>query len=223
MNNQGSLKTVIEKLEKLYSIFNDKFYDGELQVPVITVSPDTTKKNNGWCILGWCTTWKAWKNTNEPKEQETKSETDKEPDGYYEINMCAEHLARPFKEVCATLLHEMVHLWNLQTGVQDTSRGGSYHNKKFKNIAEEHGLIIDQHPKYGWTLTTLNEEASQFIDTIGKDEQGFGIYRNKLPKFKTASNSSSKKYVCPCCGTIIRATKEVNVTCTDCGVEFEEE
>lgn len=38
-----SLKPVIEKLESLFSSFNQKFYNGELQTPVITVSPDTTK------------------------------------------------------------------------------------------------------------------------------------------------------------------------------------
>lgn len=219
MAEQSSLKTVIEKLESLYSTFNNKFYNGELQVPVITVSPDTTSG-----AYGWCTSWKAWKKSDEKKDQveaDAEKADKQEPDGFYEINLCAEHLARPFKEVCATLLHEMVHLWNLQNEVQDTSRGGTYHNKKFKQVAEEHGLVIDQHPKYGWTLTTLNDEAARFIEQM--DEQGFGIYRSKLPKFKTASSSSSRKYVCPHCGLIIRATKEVNVICGDCGVEFEEE
>ena len=51
-------------------------------------------------------------------------------EGFYEINICAEHLARPFEQVAETLLHEMVHLYNLQIGVQDTSRNGTYHNKK---------------------------------------------------------------------------------------------
>ena len=41
--NSASLKTVIEKLESLFSKFNERFYEGELQKPVITVSPDTTK------------------------------------------------------------------------------------------------------------------------------------------------------------------------------------
>lgn len=115
----------------------------------------------------------------------------------------------------------MVHLWNLQTDVQDTSRGGTYHNKKFKAVAEEHGLIIDQHPKYGWTITSLNGQAAEFIK--GMDGQGFKLYRSKIPKIKTSSSSSSRKYVCPGCGMIIRATKEVNVICGDCNVEFEEE
>lgn len=215
----NSLKTVIEKLESLFSKFNTKFYKDELQNPVITVSPDTTSG-----AYGWCTSWKAWKHVGEEAEvnefDNSGQAESKEPDGFYEINLCAEHLGRTFKEVCATLLHEMVHLWNLQNGVQDTSRGGTYHNKKFKAVAEEHGLVIDQHPKYGWTLTTLNSEALQFIEQI--DEQGFGIYRSKLPKIKAASSSSSRKYVCPCCGTIIRATKEVHVVCGDCSVEFEE-
>lgn len=210
---EQSLKNIIQKLEDLFEQFNVKFYDGQVQIPVITVSPDMTKG-----AYGWCTSWKAWK-----KAEASENEMDKQEDpvGYYEINLCAEHLARPFTEVCATLLHEMVHLWNLQNEVQDTSRGGTYHNKKFKQVAEEHGLIIEQHPKYGWTLTTLNDESKAFID--GMNEKGFGIYRSKLPKIKAASSSSSKKYVCPCCGLIIRATKEVHVICADCDCEFEEE
>lgn len=49
-----SLKPVIEKLEKLFSMFNQRFYNGELQIPVITISPDTTKG-----AYGWCTAWRA--------------------------------------------------------------------------------------------------------------------------------------------------------------------
>lgn len=37
------------------------------------------------------------------------------------------------------------------------------------------------------------------------------------------TKQSSRKYVCPMCGCIIRATKEVHVICGDCNVEFEEE
>lgn len=200
-----SLKPVIEKLESLFSKFNDRLYDGELQKPVITVSPDTTKG-----AYGWCTAWKAWK------------ALDADTDGYYEINICAEHLNREFKQVCSTLLHEMVHLWNLQNNVQDTSRGCTYHNKKFKKVAEQHGLIIEHHEKYGWTLTSLNEEAEQFINEIG--DRKFQLYRDMTTKAKAKpSKQSTRKYICPVCGTIIRATKEVNVICGDCGVSFEEE
>ena len=109
-----SLKPVIEKLESLFSSFNQKFYNGELQTPVITVSPDTTKG-----AYGWCTSWKAWSNLDPDSKttdisQMSKADLDAmQNEGFYEINICAEHLARPFEQVAETLLHEMVHLYNL--------------------------------------------------------------------------------------------------------------
>ena len=33
--------------------------------------------------------------------------------------------------------------------------------------------------------------------------------------------NADNEYICPCCDTIIRATREVNVTCADCGELFE--
>lgn len=75
-----TLKPVIEKLESLFSTFNKRFYNGELEKPVITVSPD-----EGRNAYGWCTSWKAWK----------KAE-DKDV-GFYEINICSEYLTRSFR------------------------------------------------------------------------------------------------------------------------------
>lgn len=78
--DSGSLQQVIGKLESLFSTFNGKFFNGELQKPVITVSPDTTRG-----AYGWCTSWKAWKQGDDSE-------------GFFEINMCAEHLNRPFEQ-----------------------------------------------------------------------------------------------------------------------------
>lgn len=167
--SETSLKPVIDKLENLFSKFNEKFYNGELQTPIITVSPDTTKG-----AYGWCTAWKAWSN-KQPEQKKTVDlaamskedlENLKKDEGFYEINICAEHLARPFEQVAETLLHEMVHLYNLQIGVQDTSRGGTYHNKKYKEAAEQHGLTVGKDAKYGWTVTTLNDEAKAFVSSF---------------------------------------------------------
>jgi len=84
-----SLKPVIEKLENLFSALNAKYYNNELQKPIITVSPDSTKG-----AYGWCTSWKAWRNQDEESD-----------DGYYEINLCAEYLSRSFEDIAETLLH----------------------------------------------------------------------------------------------------------------------
>lgn len=210
---ETSLKPVIEKLESLFSKFNEKFYNGELQTPIITVSPDTTKG-----AYGWCTAWKAWSNKEPKSISEMKPEEVEamKNEGFYEINLCAEHVAE-------TLLHEMVHLYNLQIGVQDTSRGGTYHNKKYKEAAEQHGLTVEKDAKYGWTKTSLNPEAKAFV--AGMQDKKFELHRKSLPKIPgaTKTKQSSRKYVCPVCGCIIRATKEVHVICGDCNVEFEEE
>lgn len=218
--SETSLKPVIEKLENLFSKFNQEFYNGELQKPIITVSPDTTKG-----AYGWCTAWKAWSNKEPEKASDQKENTEalKKDDGFYEINICAEYLSRPFDKVAETLLHEMVHLYNLQIGVQDTSRNGTYHNKKFKEEAEKHGLNAAKDAKYGWTLTTLNDEAKAFVE--GLQDKKFQLFRRSFPKIPGAAKSkqSTRKYVCPCCGCIIRATKEVHVICADCNVEFEED
>lgn len=65
--SETSLKPVIDKLENLFSKFNEKFYNGELQTPIITVSPDTTKG-----AYGWCTAWKAWSNKQPEQKKKDK-------------------------------------------------------------------------------------------------------------------------------------------------------
>ena len=201
----ASLKPVIEELESLFSKFNKAFFEGKLEQPVITVSPDTTKG-----AYGWCTGWKAWQDSN--KEG-----------GFYEINLCAEYLNRPFEDTCCTLIHEMVHLWNLQLGVQDTSRSGTYHNEKFKEAAEAHGLIVEKTAQHGYSTTTLAPATLTFIQSLGKNS--FSLVRPRPLGLKGASKAkqSSRKYVCPGCGAIIRATKEVYVICGDCELPFVEQ
>jgi len=142
-----------------------------------------------------------------------------------EINLCAEYLDRPMPELCATLLHEMTHLYNLQHGIADVSNNGYYHNKRFKDTAEAHGLVIEKHDKYGWTITALTEETSAWLAEALGDET---ISAARLPEYTGGKKGGGKsknrsiKYVCPECGTIIRATREVNVVCGDCDIPFEQ-
>ena len=199
-------KNVIQELEDLFATYNEKYFDSVLCRPVITVSPHGKER-----VFGWCTTWKAWKEKDDSE-------------GYYEINVCAEPLERPFAEVAGTLLHEMVHLYDVHNGIQDTSRGGTYHNLKFKNSAALHGLTVEKDEKYGWAKTALSpealEETNNFMNFIGKES--FDLYREAEVKGEKEKKggSNSIKYVCPCCGAIIRATKKVRVICAECNEEF---
>ena len=196
---ETSLKPVIEKLESLFSKFNEKFYNNELQTPVITVSPDTTKG-----AYGWCTAWKAWTIGEQKKVADlstlTKEDLEamKKDDGFYEINICAEHLARPFEQVAETLLHEMVHLYNLQIGVQDTSRGGTYHNKKYKEAAEKHGLTVEKDAKYGWTKTSLNDEAKAFVDGLQDKSLNFTERAFRKSPVRRKPNNQAGNMFAPC-------------------------
>lgn len=208
--SNNSLSDVIRDIENLFSILNSHFFDGKLQHPIITVSPGAAKRT------GWCTSWKAWTQSITETSQEKVASLNS--DGYYEINICSEYIARPLEGIVAMLLHEMVHLLNLQQGVKDTSRYGSYHNEKFKEAAEQHGLVVKEKTKgYGYSETSLSDRAKTFVK--GLKRHNFSLYR-KIPDRSIKPKQNSRRYVCPGCRTIIRATKEVNVMCGDCGFAF---
>ena len=137
------------------------------------------------------------------------------------------------------MLHEMAHLYNLTHEIKDVSNNGYYHNKKFKETAEAYGLHIEHHATYGWTITTLSEETAEWlaqqpgmkditasrktvlqIKTKSEDDEGSET-TTTIKGGRSTSKNRSIKYVCPHCGAIIRATRQVNVVCGDCDVPFE--
>lgn len=201
------LSTELKRIEDMFRFWNERYYEGKLEDPVLTLIPDHRGRS-----YGWFTCYKAW------NDQDNKN-------GYYEINISADQLERTIEEITGTLLHEMAHLYNHMNKIQDTSRGGRYHNLHFKETAEKHGLIITQVPVIGWSKTQINEETKKIIK-----EKKFKTVKLKRncedsisSKGKTKTKQSMRKYVCPSCGCIIRATKEVNVICKDCYVDFEVE
>ena len=156
------------------------------------------------------------------------------------LQICAEYIDRPIGEVAATMLHEMAHLYNLTKGIKDVSNNGYYHNKKFKETAETHGLSISHHNTYGWTVTKLNTETAEWlaqqpgmdditasrrmtmqIKTKADDDEDDGETTTTIKGGRATSKNRSIKYVCPKCGAIIRATRQVNVICGDCNIAFE--
>ena len=198
------ISKVLSKAETLFEAFNDHFYNGELATPAITVHPD-----GGRGAYGWASVQKIWS---------------AEDGQYRELNICAEYLDRPLVEVACTILHEMVHIHNIQNGIEDTSNNGYYHNRRYKTSAEAHGLIIEKDAKYGWTKTSLTPEAEAWlIASFG--EQGMNVSRMAEGVAGKAGRKKSKnrsiKYVCPCCGMSVRATREVNVKCGDCDEDME--
>lgn len=197
------------QLEKLFRMMNEDFFNGQLEMPIITIQ--STPRAYGhysvspiWTVNG----------------EELK----------HEINVSAGALDRPIENVIATLLHEMCHMYNdTVLNVQDCSRQGTYHNKQFKATAESVGLIVTKSDRYGFAHTSPSDRLIEYI--LDNDIQEIKLNRNEGGIRITGGNntgnasgqkpgknpnSHSIKYQCPVCGNSVRATKKLNVVCGDC-------
>ena len=83
----------------------------------------------------------------------------------HELNISAGTLARPIEMVCATMCHELCHYYAYVHQIKDVSRNYTYHNKRFKAIAEEHGLTVTHSEKYGWSHTEPGDLILDFVLT----------------------------------------------------------
>lgn len=213
MKELTSYNRVTQYLNKVFKLINSEYFDNELEMPTITIQSTVG-------AYGHVTTSKVW-----------KTESGK---ASYELNIGADYLDRPIENIVATLIHEGCHLYAMQNGIKDTSNRGVYHNKRFKALAEDRGLIIEKHSKYGWTITTPSEATINFC--IDNDLQevlitrhtgitftgvGTGKNGNGTPVKPTApKKGNSIKWICPCCGAIVRSTKILNIVCGDCNEKF---
>ena len=185
-------------LEEAFNVLNRHYFNGELPKAIITIQSSPR-------AYGHFTTYDAWKNKDK---------------GFKEINIGAESLDRPLANTIATLIHEMVHLYCFVNDIKDTSRGNTYHNKRFKAEAEQRGLIIEYDKKIGHCITQPSKELRSFI-AKQKWRNKLNIHRSggvgaDEPKGRTRTPSHTRKYVCGKCGNSVRATKDVNIACLDC-------
>ena len=214
MKELTSYNRVAGYLNKVFDLLNAEFFESALSRPTITIQ--STPKAYGHFSLSE-NTWIS------------------KLGGTHEINIGAGTLARPIEEVCATMLHEMIHFYNHVNGIQDCSRGNTYHNRKFKQAAESRGLIVEHSEKYGFAHTSPTEELLDFViknqltDILINRNEATGFYTGKtgthsggVDTGRTPRTSSTRKYVCPCCGMSVRATKEVRIACMDCGEQMVE-
>ena len=137
------------QLEKMFRELNKHYFAGKLPEPIISLKKTPS-------AYGHITCSKVWQAGGENK---------------YEINISSATLDRPIEETASTLLHEMVHEYCMETGIKDTSNNGVYHNRRFKEQAEAHGLTVDHHEKYGWTITSPSEELLDYIIFQGTRQQ----------------------------------------------------
>jgi len=143
-----------------------------------------------------------------------------------EIMISAEGLKRPPRLVLATLIHEAAHGVAFTRGIDDTTKDGKYHNKKFKAVAEELGLQVDTYegrPSIGHSNTTLPE--NEWEEVLTELEPKLVAYRDFDPQGpKKPMKPHRQSYQCRCPRTIqIRQGQyeQGPILCGVCGDEFE--
>ena len=198
-------------LNKIFDRLNETYFESTLSKPIITIQ-NTPK------VYGHVSVYEVWKSGDANRR---------------ELNIGAGTINRPIENVVATMLHEMVHIYCMQNGIKDTSRGGAYHNKKFKEQAEKRDLIIEHSESIGWSVTTPSDKLIEWC--IDNDLEEIKVCRMEFvpisvtppigkagsPTVAPATGtkkkpSSTRKYVCPCCGASVRATRDIKLICGEC-------
>lgn len=200
------LSDKLASFEEAFDVLNKAFFDGALSKTVVTISPTPG-------AYGHFTPWESWVGVDGKK--------------MCEINLGSETIDRPVIESMATLLHEMVHQYCYENDIQDTSRGGTYHNKRFKQEAEKRGLSISYDKRIGWSVTRpgnllMQLESRGVFREVERELHRLGGARVRAGAGGVGKKqSSTRKYVCPECGMSVRATREVRIACVECDQELE--
>ncbi len=213
MKQLTNYKRATGYLDKIFKLLNAKYFNNELPAVIITIQSTPTAYGHFTCYDAW------------------HCGADRE--GFQEINIGAGTLDRPIENVTATLLHEMVHEYCFVNGIKDTSRNGTYHNKRFRDEAVKRDLDIEYDPRIGFSITAPTENLLNFcIDNGLEDIQMgrndlYGMYHGGIAGGKSTTGgttkrpgSNSRKYVCPCCGNIARTTKDMLLICGTCSEEM---
>ena len=201
-------------LNRIFDLLNEEYFEGVLSRPTITIQ--STPKAYGHFSLR-DDTWVSTMGSS------------------HEINIGAGTLARPIENVVTTMLHEMIHYFNYVQGIQDCSRGGTYHNQRFRNACLARDLEVTRSDKYGWSHTAPGDGLLAFV--LKNDLTDILINRNEWSSsFRIGGTgthqgsdnvapvrtNSTRKYICPSCGLSVRATKVVRIACIQCGnIEME--
>ena len=209
---------ILNELYRIYDALNEHYFDSSLPEAFIVIKQGKTKSNN---VYGTFTP-EAWahKDGEEIDEDTGVSRDIVNKNKIHEIAMSGEYLSRPTANMCATLCHEMTHLYCKVNDIEDTSNNGVYHNAKFKREAEKRGLIIEKADTIGWSLTTPKAEFIDFINSLNINDEVFKYFRETWLDMITKI-TPKKRWVCPMCGQIVQAKKNARVGCWDCNFQMD--
>jgi hypothetical protein len=126
----------------------------------------------------------------------------------------------------STLLHEAAHGVAAAKGLKDTSRGGRYHNRVFKTLAEELGLEVKEQESRGLAATSVPKDtAKKWTLTVKRLDKAIKKnFRFMEPQMKPKEACRLLKAECSC-GRKIRVARAVfeaaPIVCGACEEAFE--
>lgn len=203
----------INIIEKLYlalshsiDLINEKVFDGEFENLVFLIQGERATSINTYGVF-WPEKWTI----NEKK--------------YNEISLTAESLqTENINNILLTIVHELVHYKAKIEGIKDTSSNGKFHNKNFKSLGEQYGLIFkEKDKKYGWSFSDADDFLLEIFKICAKetklDEILLSAKRDRLIPKKTKKNFY--KFKCPSCNMVVHAKLNTNLLCGLCNIKFE--
>jgi len=199
MSLEHSLLAPIQELERAYKFFNQRLFSEKLDEKIILTIQTRGRRTNA---LAW-----YWQQRWNADEIETIAE----------LNFSAETIREhnPYE----SLIHEMVHHYCALRGIQDCSRNGNYHNKRFKEAAELAGLICEKDDRIGWAFTSLGTLAEQAIKDLQAKPDIFKYLR--YPEGgKGMKKKRYAKWSCDCYNFWTEATNQIEAKCLKCGKVF---
>lgn len=194
-------KAQFNNYQGLYNYFNKKLFGDTLPNRILNFSRKNKRSMGHF-------SFERWENGSGVKA--------------HEININPMHLKQGDREMCQTLVHEMVHLWQYEFGTP--SRAG-YHNNEWADKMEEVGLMPSSTGEAGGKRT--GQKMADYPIEGGMFLRIFSTMPERLllpfKSFEETVKSGSKpkakskiKYTCPSCDTNAWGKPNLKLICGGC-------
>jgi hypothetical protein len=144
-----------------------------------------------------------------------------------EIFVSGEGLTRGADVVLGSLLHEAAHALAHVRSINDTSRRGRRHNRRFAKLVEELGLDLEHGRRLGPSSSTpTSASIEQYRTALDDLDRALSVYRQWDPTGGGNAASSTNPVACACDGgrpiRVSRTTLGLGpIICQVCGSQFD--